>query len=73
MEPEQIAARVWPGRELVVEPLGGGITNHNFKITTHGETFVLRIGGKDTALLGIDREASTQRPSSPPTSGLAPK
>ena len=57
MEPEQIAARVWPGRELVVEPLGGGITNHNFKITTHGETFVLRIGGKDTALLGIDREA----------------
>src|SRR6188508_1139961 len=57
MDPEQIAARVWPGRELGVEPLGGGITNHNFKVTTHGETFVLRIGGKDTALLGIDREA----------------
>ena len=57
MEPEQIAARVWPGRELVVAPLGGGITNHNFKITTHGDAFVLRIGGKDTALLGIDREA----------------
>jgi thiamine kinase-like enzyme len=57
MQPEQIAARVWPGRELVVEPLGGGITNHNFKITTHGDAFVLRIGGKDTALLGIDRQA----------------
>ena len=57
MQPEQIAARVWPGRELVVEPLGGGITNRNFKITTHGDAFVLRIGGKDTALLGIDREA----------------
>ena len=33
-----------------------GITNHNFKIGAGGETFVLRIGGKDTQLLGIDRE-----------------
>ena len=57
MQPEEISARVWPGREVVVEPLGGGITNHNFKVTTHGDAFVLRIGGKDTALLGIDREA----------------
>ncbi|MEP6908981.1 MAG: choline/ethanolamine kinase family protein [Actinomycetota bacterium] len=57
MLPEEIAARVWPGRELVLEPLGGGITNHNFKVIAHGEPFVLRIGGKDTALLGIDRDA----------------
>jgi thiamine kinase-like enzyme len=57
MQPEEIAARVWPGRELEVEPLGGGITNHNFKVTAHGEAFVLRIGGKDTTLLGIDRKA----------------
>ena len=57
MSPEEIAARVWPGRELELEPLGGGITNHNFKVTAHGEAFVLRIGGKDTSLLGIDREA----------------
>ena len=57
MEPEEIAARVWPGREVELEPLGGGITNRNFKVTVGGETFVLRIGGKDTALLGIDRDA----------------
>jgi thiamine kinase-like enzyme len=57
VEPEQIAARVWPGRELRIEPLGGGITNRNFKIDVDGESFVLRIGGKDTALLGIDRHA----------------
>jgi thiamine kinase-like enzyme len=35
--------------------LGGGITNRNFRITVDDEEFVLRIGGKDTALLGIDR------------------
>ncbi len=41
----------------MVEVLGGGITNRNFKLTVGGEAFVLRIGGKDTELLGIDRQA----------------
>ena len=57
MLPEAIAARVWPGRKVTLEPLGGGITNHNFKVLLDAETFVLRIGGKDTELLGIDRSA----------------
>jgi thiamine kinase-like enzyme len=57
MDAEAIAARVWPGQKLEVEPLGGGITNHNFKVRCEGETYVLRIGGKDTDLLGIDRRA----------------
>jgi thiamine kinase-like enzyme len=55
VRPEEIAARVWPDRDLALEPLGGGITNHNFKVTVDGESFVLRIGGRDTDLLGIDR------------------
>jgi thiamine kinase-like enzyme len=55
MRPEEIVARVWPGRPAEIEPLGGGITNHNFKVGLDGETYVLRIGGKDTDLLGIDR------------------
>ena len=55
MQPESLAARLWPGRTLQIEPLGGGITNHNFKVSLDGEAYVLRIGGKDTELLGIDR------------------
>jgi thiamine kinase-like enzyme len=55
VRPEEIAARVWPDRDLTLEPLGGGITNRNFKISVDGESFVLRIGGQDTELLGIDR------------------
>jgi thiamine kinase-like enzyme len=47
--------RVWPGREARVEVLGGGITNHNLKVEVDGELFVLRVVGKDTDLLGIDR------------------
>jgi thiamine kinase-like enzyme len=47
--------RVWPGRDARFEVLGGGITNHNLKVSVDGETFVLRVAGKDTNLLGIDR------------------
>jgi thiamine kinase-like enzyme len=54
---EEIAARVWPGREVGLEPLGGGITNHNFLVDCDGKRFVLRIAGTDTELLGIDRNA----------------
>jgi len=54
---EEIAARVWPDRDFALEPLGGGITNHNFKVTLDGEVYVLRIAGADTELLGIDRHA----------------
>jgi thiamine kinase-like enzyme len=57
MHPESLAARLWPGRPFEIEPLGGGITNHNFKVSLDGEAYVLRVGGKDTELLGIDRRA----------------
>ena len=57
MRAEQIAARVWPDRALQIEPLGGGITNHNFVVRVDGKAYVLRIAGADTELLGIDRAA----------------
>jgi thiamine kinase-like enzyme len=41
--------------EAVVTPLVGGITNQNYRVDIGNETFVLRIGGKRTQLLGIDR------------------
>lgn len=45
----------WLGKEAVVTPLAGGITNQNYRVEVGGETFVLRVGGKGTHLLGIDR------------------
>jgi thiamine kinase-like enzyme len=39
----------------MIEPLGGGITNRNFKIDVDGSLYVLRMGGANTDLLGIDR------------------
>jgi thiamine kinase-like enzyme len=54
---DEIVERVWPGANPRVEVLGGGITNRNFRVDVGGKSFVLRIGGKDTELLGIDRAA----------------
>src|SRR6266849_9211460 len=45
----------WSGSDALVTPLAGGITNQNYRVDIGGETFVLRIGGKGTQLLGIDR------------------
>ena len=47
--------RLWPDRPARITELGGGITNHNFKVDVEGGEFVLRMGGARTELLGIDR------------------
>ncbi len=73
MEPEQIVERVWPGEAATIEPLGGGITNHNFRVDVGDETFVLRIGGEDTQLLGIDRESEHAASRVASELGLAPE
>jgi thiamine kinase-like enzyme len=54
---ERILSQIpgWNVTGAAVAPLVGGITNQNYRIDIGGETFVLRIGGKGTHMLGIDR------------------
>src|ERR1700694_5761762 len=47
--------RLWPGSKASVAALSGGITNRNYRVDVDGATYVLRVGGKDTNLLGIER------------------
>ena len=56
---EEAIARVpqWAGASnLKVSPLGGGITNQNYRVDVGSESFFLRIAGANTELLGINRE-----------------
>jgi len=69
---EDAVARVWPGREASVEVLGGGITNHNLKVELDGELFVLRVAGKDTDLLGIDRGVELAATEAAAAAGIGP-
>jgi thiamine kinase-like enzyme len=68
MDPAAVAERIFPGRVRHVEPLGGGITNHNFRVDLGEETVVLRVAGKGTDLLGIDR--AVEREASVAAAGL---
>jgi thiamine kinase-like enzyme len=55
---EQVIHRIpgWTGaRSVDVRPLGGGITNLNYRVQVDGESFAVRIPGPETKLLGIDR------------------
>jgi len=66
-------ARVWPGRDVRIEVLGGGITNHNLKVDVDGETCVLRVAGKDTGLLGIDRSVELAATEAAAALGIGPE
>jgi thiamine kinase-like enzyme len=54
-EAEAAVKRLWPGRTATIAVLSGGITNRNYRVDVDAGSFVLRVGGKDAALLGIDR------------------
>ncbi len=69
----EIAGRVFPGGVESVERLGGGITNHNFKVVSGGEVYVLRVGGADTDLLGIDRRTEHTASLAAAELGLGPE
>ena len=54
-------------------PLEGGITNHNFLARVGDERFVVRLAGKDTELLGIDREAERAAAVAAHSVGIGPE
>ncbi len=70
---EEMVERVWPGRSAQIEILGGGITNRNFKVTLDDGAYVLRIGGKDTELLGIDRRIEYEASLAAAAVGVGPE
>jgi len=70
---EQVIERIWPLGVDSVEPLGGGMTNHNFKVQVGGQSFVLRVGGENTELLGIDRSVEHDASLAAAALGIAPE
>ena len=56
-----------------VRPLEGGITNRNYRVNFGGDEYVVRLPGKDTNLLGIDREAERLATKQAAALGIGPK
>jgi thiamine kinase-like enzyme len=73
---EEIVARLEPSLGALAGepvPLSGGITNHNFRVTLGGDDYVVRVHGRDTELLGIDRGAERLASGLAAGMGIAPE
>jgi thiamine kinase-like enzyme len=55
------------------EPLDGGITNRNYRVRFGDADYVVRLPGKDTGLLGIDRDAERIANEAAARLGIAPE
>jgi thiamine kinase-like enzyme len=53
--------------------LGGGITNHNVKVTRPDGVFVLRVAGRETDVLGIDRSVEHAASRAAAAVGVGPR
>ena len=53
-------------------PLDGGITNRNYRVRLGAADYMVRLPGKDTSLLGIDRAAERIATESAAALGIAP-
>src|SRR5437016_8882733 len=72
---EEAAARValWRGRAVAISPLSGGLTNENYLVECEGRRYVMRLPGKSTELLAIDRANEVYNTKSAATTGIGPK
>ncbi len=72
---EEVITRIpgWTGARIVTSTLGGGITNLNYRVDVEGQSFVVRIPGKDSELLGIDRQQECACTMAASQSGVGPE
>lgn len=64
----------WAGaQDVSVSFLAGGITNRNYRIDVNGEAYVLRVGGANTKLLGINRRHEYEAHQAAAGLGIAPE
>src|SRR4051794_20154954 len=58
---------------ISIKPLGGGLTNKNYRIDTNQATFVLRVSSPSSSLLCIDRNNERINTARAHLSGVGPK
>lgn len=69
----EVIERLLGVTEFTIEPLPGGITNANYRVEFGDEQVVLRVPGKDTELLGIDRSSEVIANRLAAAIGIAPE
>jgi len=62
----------WRDKKIRYEPLGGGITNHNFTVYIDDKPYVVRIPGAGTEIF-IDRDNELECSIQAGKTGIAPE
>ena len=72
---EQVVERVtiWKGLDADVTQLSGGLTNTNYVVTAGDDRYVVRIPGRSTELLAVDRGNERHNAEAAATTGVAPR
>jgi thiamine kinase-like enzyme len=72
---DEAVARVslWRGEKPAVSQLSGGLTNENYLVEVGGQRFVMRIPGRSTELLSIDRANEVFNTKAAATTGIGPR
>jgi thiamine kinase-like enzyme len=71
---DQVVARskTFAGREVEISELSGGLTNVNYLVVADGVRHVVRIPGRSTELLAVDRENERHNAKAAATTGVSP-
>src|SRR5437762_5626513 len=64
---------LWRGQDVKVTSLSGGLTNENYLVESGGQRYVMRLPGRSTELLSIDRANEVYNTKAAATTGIAPK
>jgi thiamine kinase-like enzyme len=72
---EDVVAAVpaWRDRSIRVEPIGGGLTNRNYRVDVDGAPRFVRIPGPATDLLAIDRANELHNTKAAAVAGVGPR
>lgn len=62
----------WKGKDISIQPLSGGLTNSNFRVTVDGTSYFVRVPGESTELLAIDRKNEVYNTRAAAQAGVAP-
>jgi thiamine kinase-like enzyme len=72
---EEVIAAIpaWQGREIEVASIAGGLTNRNYRVSTDGTPYFVRIPGPGTGLLAVDRTNELHNTRAASTVGAGPR
>jgi thiamine kinase-like enzyme len=72
---EQVVERaaIFRGKRVQVSDLSGGLTNVNHLVEADGTRYVVRIPGRSTDLLAVDRENERHNAQAASTTGVSPR